>query len=279
MAITNINNLITFESTIMACNLIWYSPNLTKWQKAQVLHDIKSTGANANGYDGNLGQTPFILWSESQYSIRAKFFWGATNKSANKRCELLIKREKTSQRLLPLSLVVLNFVHVLQWSKTLAAIHHFVSLFNSKNRDCVKLWNGQSILQNRIYLLLVKEECWFVAQLATNRFSALWYPFLTINFRDIVMKKGLTDLFCTGSKRIYERTWRWYNPGGYNGMLDKQKKVGDAVITTVLFDDREWTAHDRIPLKRCSKHFRIEYFRQRVNGIAWCNRQNHSQNW
>lgn len=38
--------------------------------------------------------------------------------------------------------------------------------------------------------------------------------------------------------------------GGFNGMLNKQKgEPGDAVVTTVLFDDRYELLHDRIPIQ------------------------------
>ncbi len=38
--------------------------------------------------------------------------------------------------------------------------------------------------------------------------------------------------------------------GGYNGLIDKQRgEVGEAVITTVLFDDKYEILHDRIDVK------------------------------
>jgi hypothetical protein len=38
--------------------------------------------------------------------------------------------------------------------------------------------------------------------------------------------------------------------GGYNAMLEKQmKESGEAVVTTVLFDDEYELLHDRINLK------------------------------
>ena len=38
--------------------------------------------------------------------------------------------------------------------------------------------------------------------------------------------------------------------GGYNAMLEKQRKEpGEAVVTTVLFDDEYELLHDRIKLK------------------------------
>ena len=39
--------------------------------------------------------------------------------------------------------------------------------------------------------------------------------------------------------------------GGYNSMLDKQKKEdGEVLVSTVLFDDRSRVVHDRVPLRR-----------------------------
>jgi len=49
--------------------------------------------------------------------------------------------------------------------------------------------------------------------------------------------------------------------GGYNAMLEKQKKEpGEAVITTVLFDDRYELLHDRINLKGIAPITEKEYF-------------------
>jgi len=49
--------------------------------------------------------------------------------------------------------------------------------------------------------------------------------------------------------------------GGYNAMIEKQKQEpGDAVITTVLFDDRYELLHDRIPLKGIRPITEREYY-------------------
>ncbi len=49
--------------------------------------------------------------------------------------------------------------------------------------------------------------------------------------------------------------------GGYNAMLAKQKKEpGEAVITTVLFDDQFELLHDRINLKGIAPITETEYF-------------------
>ena len=49
--------------------------------------------------------------------------------------------------------------------------------------------------------------------------------------------------------------------GGYNAMIEKQKvEPGDAVITTVLFDDRYELLHDRIPLRGIRPITEREYY-------------------
>ena len=75
------------------------------------------------------------------------------------------------------------------------------------------------------------------------------------------MKKDLTELVFildrSGSMGGLESD----TIGGYNVMLSKQKKeCGEAVITTVLFDDQYELLHDRIPLKGVRSISEIEYF-------------------
>ena len=80
------------------------------------------------------------------------------------------------------------------------------------------------------------------------------------------MKKDLTELVFildrSGSMAGLESD----TIGGYNAMLSKQKKEsGDAVITTVLFDDQYELLHDRIPLKGVNPISEKEYH---VRGIT-----------
>lgn len=75
------------------------------------------------------------------------------------------------------------------------------------------------------------------------------------------MKKGLTELVFildrSGSMSGLESD----TIGGYNAMLEKQKKeTGEAVITTVLFDDRYELLHDRINLRGIAPITDKEYF-------------------
>ncbi|MCR4725236.1 MAG: VWA domain-containing protein, partial [Clostridia bacterium] len=49
--------------------------------------------------------------------------------------------------------------------------------------------------------------------------------------------------------------------GGFNGLIDKQKKVdGKAFVTTVLFDNQQKTVHDRIDLAEVAPMTEKEYY-------------------
>ncbi|MBO4452662.1 MAG: VWA domain-containing protein [Clostridia bacterium] len=49
--------------------------------------------------------------------------------------------------------------------------------------------------------------------------------------------------------------------GGFNGMIEKQKREdGEAYVTTVLFDDRSVTVHDRIELEKVPKMTERDYY-------------------
>ena len=75
------------------------------------------------------------------------------------------------------------------------------------------------------------------------------------------MKKGLTELVFildrSGSMSGLEAD----TIGGYNAMLERQKnECGDAIITTVLFDDNYELLHDRINLRGIAPITDKEYF-------------------
>ena len=80
-------------------------------------------------------------------------------------------------------------------------------------------------------------------------------------WEDNMMKKDLTELVFildrSGSMSGLESD----TVGGYNALLEKQKKeAGEAVITTVLFDDRYELLHDRINLRGIAPITDKEYF-------------------
>lgn len=75
------------------------------------------------------------------------------------------------------------------------------------------------------------------------------------------MKKGLTELVFildrSGSMSGLEED----TIGGFNSMLEKQKKEeGEALVTTVLFDDKYELLHDRINIKNILPLTDKEYY-------------------
>ena len=75
------------------------------------------------------------------------------------------------------------------------------------------------------------------------------------------MKKGLTELVFildrSGSMSGLEKD----TVGGYNALLEKQKKEeGECVVTTVLFDDKYELLHDRIRLGGITPITEQEYY-------------------
>ena len=75
------------------------------------------------------------------------------------------------------------------------------------------------------------------------------------------MKKNLTELVFildrSGSMAGLEKD----TIGGFNAMLEKQKgEPGEAVISTVLFDNRCEVIHDRVALERVPALTRKEYY-------------------
>lgn len=75
------------------------------------------------------------------------------------------------------------------------------------------------------------------------------------------MKKNLTEIVFildrSGSMSGLEAD----TIGGYNSLLEKQKKEeGEAIVSTVLFDDRQEVLHDRVNLDRMKPMTDEEYY-------------------
>ena len=75
------------------------------------------------------------------------------------------------------------------------------------------------------------------------------------------MGKGLTEIIYildrSGSMSGLEAD----TIGGFNSMMEKQKKTGEkAIVSTVLFDDECEVIHDRIPIEKIEKMTDEQYF-------------------
>ena len=75
------------------------------------------------------------------------------------------------------------------------------------------------------------------------------------------MKKGLTELVFILDRSGSMNGLEGDTIGGYNSMLEKQKEeVGEAIITTVLFDNEYELLHDRVNLKDIEPITNKEYY-------------------
>lgn len=75
------------------------------------------------------------------------------------------------------------------------------------------------------------------------------------------MKKGLTEIIFILDRSGSMAGLEGDTIGGYNSMLDKQKKEeGEALVSTVLFDDRSEVLHDRVSLDKMEHITEDEYY-------------------
>ena len=75
------------------------------------------------------------------------------------------------------------------------------------------------------------------------------------------MKKGLTEIVFILDRSGSMSGLEGDTIGGYNSMIEKQKKEdGEALISTVLFDDKVEILHDRQELEKVEKITDKEYF-------------------
>jgi len=75
------------------------------------------------------------------------------------------------------------------------------------------------------------------------------------------MRKGLTEIVFildrSGSMRGLEKD----TIGGFNSLIEKQKELeGEAIISTVLFDDKRQVIHDRQPIDKVKKLTAKDYY-------------------
>lgn len=75
------------------------------------------------------------------------------------------------------------------------------------------------------------------------------------------MKKGLTEIVYildrSGSMEGMERD----TIGGFNSMIKKQRDTGkEALVSTILFDDRCKVLHDRLPIKKVEEMSEKDYY-------------------
>ena len=79
--------------------------------------------------------------------------------------------------------------------------------------------------------------------------------------REDIMKKDLTEIVFILDRSGSMHGLEGDTIGGFNSMIEKQKKEeGDALITTVLFDDKSELIHDRTDIQKIAPLTEKEYY-------------------
>ncbi len=74
------------------------------------------------------------------------------------------------------------------------------------------------------------------------------------------MKKGLTEMVFILDRSGSMADMVSDTVGGFNSMIDKQKEEkGEALVSTVLFNDRSSVLYDRVPLEKVTKMTERDY--------------------
>ncbi len=162
MAVTNINNLITYETTIMASSLICDILELSERDRLEIEKGIQSTSANSNGFDIEYhGEFPFICEVKANIPSGGKDVFGAQQINQLNKDVFSLLNGKSKSIIKPEALC--NYYKFLCMYcndvKTSNAIGRFVTSFNHKHSNSIEIWSGQDLLRkDKVYLFTVKEE-------------------------------------------------------------------------------------------------------------------------
>ncbi len=162
MAVTNINNLITYETTIMASSLICDILELSERDRLEIEKGIQSTSANSNGFDIEYhGEFQFICEVKANIPSGGKDVFGAQQINQLKKDVFSLINGKSKSVIKPEALC--NYYKFLCMYcndvKTSNAIGRFVTSFNHKYSNSIEIWNGKDLLRkDKVYIFIVKEE-------------------------------------------------------------------------------------------------------------------------
>ena len=68
--------------------------------------------------------------------------------------------------------------------------------------------------------------------------------------------------------------------GGFNSTIEKQKREnGEALISTVLFDNVSEVIHDRVPVQKVEPMTDKDYSVRGCTGTSGCYRRSNSSHW
>jgi len=159
-ALSNVNNIITLDSTLKAVHRIADILQLKKEQVIEILHVVDSTKPNDNGFDIEYKdeKSRFICEVKCNRPINGGNRFGSAQKNGlTKDIEsLLFGKSKSSIRKEEMDFYY-KFMVIYEFDqKTKEATDHYLSLMKKEYMDKVRLFNGEiELSKDVVYILMV----------------------------------------------------------------------------------------------------------------------------
>lgn len=161
-ALSNINNIITLNTTVRAIDVIVDILDLNIQDKEKIMEIVDSTRPNDNGYDieYRADSNSFICEVKCNRPINGGNRFGSAQKNGITKDLSMLSSGKSKS---PLSAEEIEefykFMVIYEFnSKTTQAVKHFHSLLKGDLKHSVKLYeNGMQLKKDEVYILLVKQ--------------------------------------------------------------------------------------------------------------------------
>lgn len=161
MAVSNINNLVTYKTAIMAADLVCDILEITAQARSKILASIDSTSENANGYDIEYrGQPSFVCEVKSNIPSGGKNVFGAAQKrELIKDIESLLKG-KSKSTIEPCTLMsYYKFLGLYSTGDiTIQATRSLVRNLDTAYNGKVEFFSGQQRLdKDKVYIIFLSK--------------------------------------------------------------------------------------------------------------------------
>lgn len=159
-ALSNINNIITLNTTVNAIDVIGNILNLNSEDKEEIFRLVDSTKPNDNGYDIEYrdGETPFICEVKCNRPINGGNRFGSAQKNGITKDLNMLLHGKSKSSLSKEDIEgYFKFMVIYKFDdNTVQAVEHFHKLLKGELKTSVKIYKPEmNIIEDEVYLLLV----------------------------------------------------------------------------------------------------------------------------
>lgn len=159
-ALSNINNIITLNTTVNAIDVIVNILNMKTEDKEKIFRLVDSTKPNDNGYDIEYreGDTPFICEVKCNRPINGGNRFGSAQKNGiTKDLNMLLQGKNKSSLSKEEIKDYFKFMVIYKYDdNTVQAVEHFYKLLKGEMKTSAKLYEPEMDLKkDEVYILLV----------------------------------------------------------------------------------------------------------------------------